>query len=185
MPIREGCFCPCSRTLGVGQFIYLVSWVLGKGSAYQVSNTWQQYQKGNLQQVRCLLLPMQNMAHNWRPCSQLQPYRQNTMWCQHRHLFVCCEVSHVCYCNEGRENHRRYPMYMRRTQTGPGKAKQTDHQKGCNCKKVNIVERVVLEVGHIYPIATNITELLVVVRLGPVHGLCNAYGTRGRKRNMR
>lgn len=76
-------------------------------------------------------------------------------------------------------------MYMRRAQTGPGKTKQTDHQKGCNCEKINIVQREALKVWQIYPIATNIAELLVGVRPGPVHGLCNAYGTRGRKRNMR
>ena len=75
-------------------------------------------------------------------------------------------------------------MYMRRAQTSPSKAKQTDHQEGCNYKQVNLVEPAILKVGHIYPIATNITELRVAVHLGPVHGLCNAYGTRGRKRNM-
>ena len=57
-------------------------------------------------------------------------------------------------------------------------------RRGATVKDVNIVERVILKVGQIYPIATSITELLVGVHLGPVHGLCNAYGTRGRKRNM-
>lgn len=72
MPIRADWSGPCFRTLIIKMSVPEFS-LRSKILTYLVSNTWQQFRIRSLWQVRFLLLRMQRMVHNWRPCNQLLP----------------------------------------------------------------------------------------------------------------